>query len=251
LTADAATSTLLSEAGEPARVIKKVLLTDAMRSPSATAPIITIAVAPDAGPYAIDPGNVPIVSFTFKSGDTWVPNVSNIDSFHRFLPIFVGSANVMPYKGRWNKAGDHSASSILFSTFPSSYNNPVIIEAQNTVAFDYEYLAAQLVMSCSACGLVGTGGSIKENTLFGDVKAFPNPANTQLNVPVSVSESANVTVSISNMLGQVIATQNMGAMNIGQKETAVFNTTSLSAGVYLYTIEANGQRVSNRFSVSH
>jgi hypothetical protein len=53
------------------------------------------------------------------------------------------------------------------------------------------------------------------------------------------------------MLGQVIATQNMGAMNAGQKTTATFNTSALAAGVYLYTVEADGQRVTNRFTVAH
>jgi hypothetical protein len=60
----------------------------------------------------------------------------------------------------------------------------------------------------------------------------------------------DVIVSLTNMIGQVVATQNMSA-SAGQETTATFNTSSLASGVYLYTVEANGQRVSNRFSVAH
>jgi len=81
--------------------------------------------------------------------------------------------------------------------------------------------------------------------------AFPNPANNTLNVPVSVTSGATVSVSISNMMGQVLQTQALGNIGAGQRKTAVFNTSGLAAGIYMYTVESNGQRVTNRVVVAH
>jgi hypothetical protein len=81
--------------------------------------------------------------------------------------------------------------------------------------------------------------------------AFPNPANSSLSVPVGVTANADIKVSLTSMTGQTIATQDLGHLSAGQKKTAVFNTSNLAAGVYLYSVEANGSRVSNRVVVAH
>ncbi len=81
--------------------------------------------------------------------------------------------------------------------------------------------------------------------------AFPNPANSTLNVPVTVATGASINVSISNMVGQVLQAQSLGNIAGGQTKTAVFNTSSLAPGVYLYTVESNGERVTNRVVVAH
>jgi hypothetical protein len=81
--------------------------------------------------------------------------------------------------------------------------------------------------------------------------AFPNPANSTLNVPVSVTTGASINVSLSNMIGQVLETQSLGKIAAGQSKTAVFNTSNLAAGVYLYTVESNGERVTSRVVVAH
>jgi len=81
--------------------------------------------------------------------------------------------------------------------------------------------------------------------------AFPNPANSSLSIPVSVTSGASINVSLSNMLGQMLQTQSLGNITAGQSKTAVFNTSALANGIYLYTVEANGQRVTNRVVVAH
>lgn len=81
--------------------------------------------------------------------------------------------------------------------------------------------------------------------------AFPNPANNTLFVPVTVSNNTEVRVSLTNMVGQVLSTENLGQIAAGQKKTAEFNTSGLAAGVYFYTVEANGSRMTNRVVVAH
>ena len=81
--------------------------------------------------------------------------------------------------------------------------------------------------------------------------AYPNPANNTLTIPVSLTTSAAVNVNLTNTVGQVMQTQNLGSMTAGASKKAVFNTSSLSSGIYFYTVEANGERVTKRVVVAH
>jgi len=82
-------------------------------------------------------------------------------------------------------------------------------------------------------------------------EAFPNPANTVLNIPVGATATTAVKVRIQNVMGQQILSQDLGTINAGQQKNAVFNTSELSAGVYLYSIEANGERITRRIVIAH
>jgi hypothetical protein len=204
------------------------------------------------GTFTVPAGNVVMVSYTFRTGGTWIKNSDTVTERHHFRPGFVypGTTTVSDrQKYNWY-SGDRTMSSIMFSTDTNFYTPTVVIGALNTpTAWFNQYLLNTINITCASCDLVPSL-SINENSLFSDVKAFPNPANTELNVPFTTTSKAAVTVSITNMLGQVIATQNMNA-NAGQTSTATFNTSNLASGVYLYTLESDGQRVSNRFSVAH
>jgi len=94
----------------------------------------------------------------------------------------------------------------------------------------------------------GSVGSIA-GVQIGD--AYPNPANTMLNIPVSTSTSARVSVNLYNMMGQVVMSQDLGTMSANQKKVAVLNTSNLAAGTYIYGIEANGERVTNNIVIAH
>ncbi|MGC4058103.1 MAG: T9SS type A sorting domain-containing protein [Chitinophagaceae bacterium] len=238
--------------GTPTRVLWKEPLTSGMRSPIATADIQTFTFAVP-GKLSVPAGSGVVMTYTFKSGDTWVPNTSHIDTFHRFMAIFGGSRKIMPYAGKWNATlTDRSHSALMFSSDTTYYWGSAFIEAMNSVSFFYEYLATSAVVTCADCKLVkDLGSNINEQSIVTEAKAFPVPANNSLTVPFTVAEKANVSVNISNMLGQVVATQNAGTFNAGQKGNVTFNTSALANGVYIYTVEANGQKVSERFSVAH
>lgn len=81
-------------------------------------------------------------------------------------------------------------------------------------------------------------------------KAMPNPANTVVNVPVTLTKDGTFTVVLSNTIGQVVSTQKIAAY-AGQTAKATFNTANLPAGVYLYTVMADGQQATGRVSVTH
>lgn len=81
-------------------------------------------------------------------------------------------------------------------------------------------------------------------------KAMPNPANTVVNIPVTLAKDGEFAVTMSNAIGQVVATQKINA-RAGQATNATFTTGNLPAGIYLYTVSVDGHHVSGRVSVTH
>ena len=81
-------------------------------------------------------------------------------------------------------------------------------------------------------------------------KAYPNPSNTSVNVPFTMGNDAVVTITLSNILGQEVKSQQINAVG-GRAMTATFTTSDLTAGVYMYTVEVNGQHTTGRVVVAH
>ena len=81
-------------------------------------------------------------------------------------------------------------------------------------------------------------------------KAYPNPANTSVNIPFTMGRDGVVTVSLSNVIGQVMQSQQINAIG-GQPMNATFATNGLPAGVYVYTVEVNGGHTTGRIVITH
>jgi hypothetical protein len=100
-------------------------------------------------------------------------------------------------------------------------------------------------VTCSSC----YNTSVKSvNSIVSKVSAYPSPANDNVNVSFTLGNSADVTVSLTNEIGQVVNTQNFGNVASG---IATLNTSTLPAGVYFYTVNANGERSTGKVLVAH
>ena len=66
---------------------------------------------------------------------------------------------------------------------------------------------------------------------------YPNPFNPSTVIKYSVAKDGFVNVSIFNILGQKVATLVNGNVKAGSYDVS-FNASSLSSGVYFYSIEA-------------
>ncbi len=102
-------------------------------------------------------------------------------------------------------------------------------------------------VTCNTCRLTNTEISNVYNTI-GNVNAFPVPANNELTVSFDLKATADVQVIVSNINGKVIGVQNVNNAKAGQ---VTFNTSNFATGTYLYTIVANGERMTNRVTVAH
>ena len=99
-------------------------------------------------------------------------------------------------------------------------------------------------VSCPTCT-----DAVKEvKTAISEVKAYPNPAAESVTVSFKLAAVNDVTITLSNMVGQTVATQTISNTANG---TATFNTTSLPAGVYVYTLSASGAHTVGQIVVAH
>lgn len=75
-----------------------------------------------------------------------------------------------------------------------------------------------------------------------DVYTYPNPANGQLFVSINTKNQSRMKLSLVDMTGRVVATQN--AEQGAGKSLYTFDTTGLSAGMYMLSIDStNGREV--------
>lgn len=235
------------------RVIWKVPIDDAMRQVPDGSGNVTVQTFnyPVPGMCEIPAGYGVAMTVTFKSGDVVpVPNVDTFSEYHNFLMYSceaLGSGQMMPYY--YYLMADRNSSNLMFGSQDSAYYPSVFIEGWNTIAFRQEFhdMAAHVV--CDDCPLL----SVKDlnKSILETVTLYPNPADNEVNINFSMSADANATISITNSVGQEVAKQSVKGVKAKQVGTAKFSTANMASGIYFYTVEANGQRKTDRFVVAH
>lgn len=222
-------------------VIKKVL-TDADTSSFIT-PFTFKLPTPLAGEADRQVG----VSVTFKSGGTWIPNVDTITNLNNFLGVFSEETNGAAQEYRGNSPDfDANMSGSMFSFAPDSYYPSFFIEGWNSLTVGTELAWVDYHLNCTSCGTVNVN-DVNSNI---DISAFPNPATSEVSFSLNLQESAkNVTIQLTNTLGQVLKQIDLGAVSANNTEKATINVNSLPKGLYIYTINADGQKLSNKLLV--
>lgn len=74
---------------------------------------------------------------------------------------------------------------------------------------------------------------------------YPNPFNPSTRINFSVDNASHVTLKVYDLLGREVASLVDGRVSAGE-HFAIFNAANLNSGVYLYTLSANGQTVTNK-----
>ncbi len=204
-------------------------------------------------PIAITAGKSAVVTVTFKSGDVIIPN----DTFTQYHRLFLysgealGAGATMPYYHYQYR--DRNSSNLMFYFDSASYYPSIFIEGWNQPSFRQEFHDIQAHIVCNDCPTVAEYASVKtvNSVVTADINAYPNPANTDVTVTFLLDQNASANVFITNSVGQVVATQQVNNAIANQESKVTFSTANLAAGVYFYTVEANGQRTTSRFAVSH
>ncbi|MBA3829771.1 MAG: T9SS type A sorting domain-containing protein [Taibaiella sp.] len=221
------------------------------------------------GGASIPAGYEVSITATFKSGEPTANIHPGIDSFNEYNHWMPVSAYEYPnttggYMTYWyDQFNDQNSSDLLFPKKLDYYEPTIYIQAHNDNAkFSYQYHNIQAHITCATCHSIGTSstdtsfhhqggnGVFVSNipAIINTIKTFPNPANSQVTIAFTLSQSAVVNISLSNAIGQTVNFQKMGNVNNGK---AVFNTAVLPAGVYFYTFTAGAERTTGRVIITH
>ena len=206
---------------------------------------------------SIPAGNYVAASATFISGDpSFVPFADTVfaGSATPNRPFKYGMMRPFVYEESVGNfptyhPGDRNSGGFKFLPPTNGWNASyiptfayIVDEAQ------FEYNDFDFFISCATCDKVV--GVNKVSDIITSVAAYPNPATDFVQIPVTVSQSASVKVSLVNTVGQVVDARDLGTVAAGTSASASFSTAHLAPGVYLYTVDAAGQRQTGRFVVA-
>jgi len=200
---------------------------------------------PVTGLTGLTAASLPVMTVTFKSGDTWIANVDSIGSNYNFFD-FVSSRENAPAGFRSYTKKDYNMSSLIENDttgwgifyIPSFYfNSP-----------SYEFHWFDWKLSCATC-LPTSIENVSTNSGI-NVSVTPNPASKNAKLSINLTESAkNVSITFTNAIGQEVKTLNLGSMNANVNHTSTLNVSDLATGLYIYTVNADGQKISNKLMI--
>jgi len=206
-------------------------------------------------PASVPAGDVLAVTVSFKSGDASfafgdvVYGSTGAYAYNMFRPLIAyysdasGNPVFSPYSASDNNCG-------LYKTLPNYKNGwgdvyvPMYAWTSGSGASTLQYPVMDLHLQCATC----VGSSIATVDNINEVKAVPNPASNSTAISFKLDQTSNVVITLTDVTGQVVSTQNMNNVANGR---AFINTANLAAGVYIYTITANGKHASGRVVVAH
>jgi hypothetical protein len=81
------------------------------------------------------------------------------------------------------------------------------------------------------------------------VNVFPNPANTQVNVQMEVSESVNIEFTLMDLVGQTLSERNLN-FTTGLNNTTI-DLSNLSNGIYLLKMKKGNSIYTNKLIINN
>lgn len=166
-------------------------------------------------------------------GNTWSTKTLNLTEFLGFNQEQV-FASISPTSDE-NIHITFSQSSII-----GGYDATDNTDAGNTT-YDIYHLSVPIVNI-----LAGNVGVINaKNDVFNIVSNYPNPFKGTTNIEVNFTQSTNATVRVVNVMGQEVYNQNFNKIAAGLNNLEI-NLGNVAAGVYFYSIEANGFKTTGK-----
>jgi len=198
---------------------------------------------------SVPAGNIAAMTYTFKSGDTWIPNVDTVPAFNFFRAYY--TEEIAGELALYEKRDFNSNQTIENDTTGWGITyvpNYLYIGASGcSKTFPREQLWTLWKLSANTNGTVGTVDQFVKGI---EANVYPNPATNEAKFTMNLTESANnVTIEIANSLGQTIKVVNAGYINANTEKNVIVNIADLASGMYIYTINADGKKTSNKLMV--
>ena len=138
-------------------------------------------------------------------------------------------------------AGSITEACGTFSVSPNSYSLAAGQSVTVTVTFTGDHSGQTSCAINTGCGTVSAVvndivAAEEAPVAFSLAEAYPNPFNPTTTIAYSVPENQNVTLNVYNTTGQLVQTLVNGMVERGEHKV-VFDASSLSSGVYVYTLQ--------------
>ena len=161
------------------------------------------------------------------------------------LNVVVSSNNAQI--ASWTETlSDIASDSYIDFEFPQGFNVPE--EADYTIVAyvnSIDTKAENDTLSMTKCTDLGLAEQAGDVVFLG--QNIPNPATTQTVVNYQVPTEGTVVFTLTTVTGQVIYTTTQ-EVEAG-RNSVEFNTENLAAGIYFYTMDFNGQRLTKKMTI--
>lgn len=178
-------------------------------------------------------GEMIAISVSFRSGDVWTKNVTEIDSMHRFMPIvsYARPDTAMDYF--YDIAEEATTSGFMLTSDDTRFIPSLFLEANSSPKFKEEYVWAAAHIICLTCTV-----SVKDRSYrsYNDISAYPNPSSDKVNFSLSKKDHKTYTLTIYNTLGKTVAIMPI-------TDNTSWDAINYPKGVYYYQLSDEGVRI--------
>lgn len=175
------------------------------------------------------------VEYSTNSGLTW-SNPINVSS-----GLGISTEQVYPSVARY-------ADSKIHITYLSKKNPGNDQTSATPEVYDINDLVISTVdIKSNTSGTILYVNEVK-NDAFSMDQNFPNPFRGITSIPVKLNFTADVTINIVNLVGQTVYTNKFVKAQSGINNFQV-DLSNLNSGVYFYTVEADGYKITKRMMV--
>lgn len=172
---------------------------------------------------------------TFTSG---APRTINVNSYCTMLQEYYSNVpSMQPEANGCILTALLGANNYEWNVCPASS-----IDTMHFYEQDYA-IAASVTFNdnTSVPSVTGNGLSVGQN--------YPNPFSNQTQISYSVTKSSDVTFSICDITGRVIMNNNLNQVAPGEHVINI-NANTFSPGVYFYTFDVNGSKVTRKMIIT-
>lgn len=114
---------------------------------------------------------------------------------------------------------------------------------EGTTSVNYSFTSAGYSVSVLVNYIYSTVGISSSDLSVNSLAAYPNPASTSVTVSYDLSGlNSDARLVITNLVGSKVAVRSLN----GNSGKVNIDLSNLDAGIYFYSIEANGQAISTR-----